>query len=700
MSMKRDLYKGARRTAVRRRLTAVLAAAGLLAAPAAFPAAVPAAADRLVTGPAASDAKDDLSAAVSAADDTASVPAAGGAETAKWAVYVYLCGSDLESEHGAATGDFSEILEAQLPADVQVVVETGGASSWQNDVVDPDYLERYLITAEDASCVDRQPLANMGESATFADFLTFCRTEYPAEKEAVILWNHGGGSADGVAFDELYNYDNLTLGEMKEAFQSVCQEDEADPPFEMVGFDACLMATIDTANMLRGVSSYMVASEEMEPGCGWAYTSFLTALGEDPDMDGSALGRVICDSFLAGCREYGDYEHCTLSLVDLKEAGALVDAYDTMGAEALVSACADAAFMAEFGRGAEDAENYGGNTMSAGYANMVDLGDLAAKSEALLPESAGAIFDALNNCVLYKVSGNYRSAATGLSCYYSYDGDQDNYNIWASACASESFSAYYTYMLTGTMDEELGTYISDELGYTGDWAEPDTIAVAFGDDRELPVSIDDEGYVAMKLDAALMDALTSVTFELVMYDEEEDFMIYLGTDNDIEGDWDSGVFRDNFRNVWGSLDGHLCHMEVIYTNDDYTFYNVPILLNGEEYQLKVVYDSGDGEYHILGANQGIEDNGMADKNTVSLTEGDVITTLHYASSMSGDEELSLYPLDEFTVTDETSFREEDLGDGTYMLMFRVEDAQSSALYSQPAYLSVTGDEAEVSLEAV
>ena len=33
-------------------------------------------------------------------------------------------------------------------------------------------------------------------------------------------------------------------------------------------------------------------------------------------------------------------------------------------------------------------------------------------------------------------------------------------------------------------------------------------------------------------------------------------------------------------------------------------------------------------------------------------------------------------------------------------MFRVEDAQSSALYSQPAYLSVTGDEAEVSLEAV
>ena len=90
MSMKRDLYKGARRTAVRRRLTAVLAAAGLLAAPAAFPAAVPAAADRLVTGPAASDAKDDLSAAVSAADDTASVPAAGGAETAKWAVYLYL----------------------------------------------------------------------------------------------------------------------------------------------------------------------------------------------------------------------------------------------------------------------------------------------------------------------------------------------------------------------------------------------------------------------------------------------------------------------------------------------------------------------------------------------------------------------------------------------------------------------------------
>ena len=34
-----------------------------------------------------------------------------------WAIYWYLCGSDLESEGGFATGDLSELLEVELPED-------------------------------------------------------------------------------------------------------------------------------------------------------------------------------------------------------------------------------------------------------------------------------------------------------------------------------------------------------------------------------------------------------------------------------------------------------------------------------------------------------------------------------------------------------------------------------------------------------
>ena len=50
-------------------------------------------------------------------------------------VMVYLCGTDLESEYGMATSDLKEMLAADLSDNVNVVVQTGGASKWKNNVV-------------------------------------------------------------------------------------------------------------------------------------------------------------------------------------------------------------------------------------------------------------------------------------------------------------------------------------------------------------------------------------------------------------------------------------------------------------------------------------------------------------------------------------------------------------------------------------
>lgn len=193
-------------------------------------------------------------------------------ETDDWAIYWYLCGSDLESNYGSATEDLSELMEAELPENVKIVIETGGSSQWQNETVEADYLERYVYSSEGFECVQQLDSANMGESSTLADFLEFCRDNYPAEHTAVIFWNHGGGSAGGVAFDELYGYDSLSLAEIYDAFDSVYELSEENPPLELVGFDACLMATVDTANAFSDIARYMVASEETEPGNGWYYT--------------------------------------------------------------------------------------------------------------------------------------------------------------------------------------------------------------------------------------------------------------------------------------------------------------------------------------------------------------------------------------------------------------------------------------------
>ena len=122
----------------------------------------------------------------------------GGADAQKadWAVYWYLCGSDLESSGGFATEDLNELMEVELPDNVKIVIETGGSSE----------------------LVDEQPSASMGESGTLSNFLKYAKENYPAEKTAVIFWNHGGGSVAGAAFDELYQNDSLTLTEMRTAF--------------------------------------------------------------------------------------------------------------------------------------------------------------------------------------------------------------------------------------------------------------------------------------------------------------------------------------------------------------------------------------------------------------------------------------------------------------------------------------------------
>ncbi len=607
----------------------------------------------------------------------------------EWAIYWYLCGSDLESEGGCATEDISELLDVELPDNVKVVIETGGSSQWQNEVVEADYLERYVYSSDDFECVDQQPLANMGESETLADFLTFCEENYPAEHTAVIFWNHGGGSVQGVAFDENYGYDSLTLAELREAFDSVYDLSEEDPPLELVGFDACLMATVDTANAFSDIARYMVGSEETEPGNGWYYTGWAEALAENPYMDGAELGTAICDSYVEGCELYGTEDEITLSVVDLGQIAPLLSAYDDLGKEILSATCEDASFYTEFGRNAELAENYGGNTRDTGYTNMVDLKDLTEMNSDLLTDTAQDVLDSLENCVVYKVNGPYRQKAGGLSCYYSYNGDAEELESYAWVGSSEAFQYLYEYAVSGNLSEDAEAYMAD-LGYE-EWPGIFTLADE-SEEAEYPVYINDEGYGVLELSQDTVNLLTGIYCQVAYYDEEEDIILYLGRDNDINMDWENGMFVDNFRDVWGSIDGYLCYMEIIYEGEDYNLYSVPILLNGEEYQLRVVYDYKDDQFYILGARKGLDDNGMSDRNLVKLQPGDEITTLHYASTISGDDELQQVEIDTFTVTEETAFEETDLGDGNFLMMFELVDARNESVMSDAVLFTVENGE--------
>lgn len=621
--------------------------------------------------------------------DTAVTTDTGDAapEDGSWAIYWYLCGSDLESNGGFATSDLSELMEVELPDNMNVVIETGGSAVWQNDLMDADKLQRWLYNSEGLQLLDEQPSASMGEAQTLADFLSFAKANFPAEKTAVVFWNHGGGSVTGAAFDEIYGYDSLTLDEMYQAFSSVWNPSTEKQPLELIGFDTCLMATVDVAYTFSDLAHYLVASEETEPANGWYYSQWVGALAQNPSMNGEELGKVICDAYYAGCEEVGTQDNTTLSLTDLTKVQPLLNAYDTFGAEALAAACTDPGFFSKFGRVAAQSENYGGNTKEQGYTNMVDLGHMARQSVGMLG-SAQEVLDALADCVLYQVGGPYRTEATGLSCYYSYNGDVDDFNSYADLGAGVAFKYFYSYELTGDLDDSGMAYIAEM-----DFEELPEVKNLLNTDWDgASLDLDEDGVSFLTLGPEANDILAGIGFSLYYVDEESDMMLLLGTDNDMNADWDNGVFSDNFRGVWGSIDGNIVYMELSYESEDYNLYAIPVLLNGEEYNLQVAYDFSADEWNILGARQGIDDSGMADKELRLLQEGDEITTIWYMANASGDDEFEPYTAATITVTADTAFGEMELPDGSYTMVYEMRDAMDNYAYSEPVTFDCTDGE--------
>lgn len=618
--------------------------------------------------------------------DTSS-PTTSELNDGSWSVYWYLCGSDLETNGGFATIDLQEMMEVQLPENVNVVIQTGGASVWQNDLMDPSKIQRWVYNSEGFELVDEQETTNMGDAQTLYDFLNFANENYPADKVAVTFWNHGGGSVSGAAFDEIHGLDSLDLAEMYQAFDAVWPADSANPALELVGFDTCLMATVDVAAVFQNFSKYLVASEEVEPGNGWLYSGWLGELATDPTMEGDDLGIAICNTYYEGCEAVGTQDQTTLSVTDLTKLTPLLEAYESFGEEMFVAASQDPGFFAELGRAAAQSENYGGNTKEQGYTNMVDLGHLARQTAWMLP-SAQDVSDALTECVIYQVGGIYRAEATGLSCYYSYNGDINDFNGYINMGAGVAFKHLYTFGLTGEMaeggDEYLASLDIQEL--------PEIITLTDMDWDGAPLDVDENGTSFLTLGPDAADILAGIGFQLFYVDEANDMMLLLGTDNDITADWDNGIFYDNFRGVWGSIDGHLVYMELSFEGDGYNLYSVPILLNGEQYNLQVAYDFTAEEWSILGASQGLDESGMASKELRLLEEGDVITTIWKMASYSGDDDFDMYTADELTVTADTSFGETPLFDGTYAMVFEMWDAVGNYVYSDTVTFDCTDGE--------
>ena len=249
-------------------------------------------------------------------------------------VLIYICGADLESENSLATGDIQEILKVSgQPDDVNIVIETGGASSWASTYgISSSKLERWHV--EDKSLVKDASLtyASMGLTSTLQSFLEYGLNNYPAERTGLVLWNHGGGM-HGVCYDEKKSDDSLLDNEVKSAVSGALSNcGMSGQKLEWIGYDACLMAVQDIAEMNSPYFNYMIASEESEAGYGWDYDNWVDDLYSKKTTP--VILKAICDSFISDNggvnSSSGDQ---TLSYLDLSKASAYKAAWENMAAQ-------------------------------------------------------------------------------------------------------------------------------------------------------------------------------------------------------------------------------------------------------------------------------------------------------------------------------------------------------------------------------
>ena len=607
----------------------------------------------------------------------------------EWAIYWYLCGSDLEGWYGCATEDLAEMMAVNLPDNVRVVIQTGGSMDWFRDDIRSDRIGRYLYDSEGFRLLEEQPQANMGQADALASFLRFCTDNYPADNTMVLFWNHGGGSVSGAAFDANYGFDSLSIPEFREAFEAVCMPDEEEPPFDIIGFDACLMATVDVADTFRELGNYLVASEELEPGNGWYYTGWLQALADEPRLSPEELSIAICDAYVEGCEQAGTADEITLSVTDLSGIDRLLEAYDDLGRTVLLGVADDPMLYASYSRGAALAENYGGNTEEEGYTNLVDLGHLSRNSILILPDSAVEVQKALEDCVIYKVNGPYRSQASGLSCFHSFDCDVENFVDYSAVGYSEAFKYLYGYGISGKISAAGLAYL-ETLGKEAEFPDS-TDMLDISALEGMPLYVDDDGSAVLDVLPRGAESIVTIRSDLAFYDMEQDIFRFYGESGRIESDFEEGIFRAAFDGYWPSIDGNFVFTRLLYQGEDYTTYSVPVLLNGEEYNLRVVYDHELQDYTVLGARKGLTDNGMADKNLRQLVPGDVVTPIYLDRRLSASGNFDHRIGADIILTEDTAFYEAPLPEGEYGLIFRMTDSANRSAWSEMAFYLLADD---------
>lgn len=635
-------------------------------------------------------------------------------------IMIYLCGTDLETKSGMASNDLEEILRAEISDNVNIIVETGGTLKWQNKTVSGNTNQRFQITRKGLKLLEKNlGKKSMVDTNTLTDFIKYCKKNFPADRYSLIMWDHGGGSLNGFGYDQIFPGDAMTLDEIATALKN------SNCTFDWVGFDACLMATLETAVVLEPYADYMIASEEVEPGIGWYYTNWISALSQNPSISTADLGKKIIDDYVKEVKSRTPQSQATLSLVDLSELNGTV-----LPALAEFSKSTNELIYNDQYKVVSDARAGAKEFAASSKINQIDLVHFA---ENIGTNEAKSLSDALKNCIKYNRTSTNISNSNGLSVYFPYGntkqlntmlntydkiGIEEEYSDCIKSFANMMAGGQITTQGSGNILDVLLDGVSGEItipvpsipsgsdivgnllnsflssgdyssitGLAGDalgnWLNPDRVKASADYYKEN--RLDASSLAITKKGGQRVLSLTEDQWDMIQFMEMNVFIddgegfIDLGLDNIYEYNDDGDLIME-YDGTWLALNGHIVAYYMVSEDrngDQYTIKGrVPALLNDQLVDIIIVFDNQNPYGNVIGAQLKYDPESQTDtvaKGLIDIATGDKIDYLCDYYTYDGEYTDTYFLGDQYTATGEWEIENISVGNKNYQMAYRLTD---------------------------
>lgn len=354
----------------------------------------------------------------SSSSSTTSTSSAPTDRAGDWTFLVYMAAdNNLEP---AALADLEQMTEADNTQFVVLVDRAPGYSDADLFGLG-NFTDSAILHIQNGSVdvVGTPGEIDMGDPSTLSDFIDLGLKDFASKKNALVVWDHGG-SWKGAAWDDSsvdptdpQQSDHLTVAEMASGIRSGLRSAGSISRFDMLGFDACLMATYEVADALANYGDVLVSSEEVEPGHGWDWSAVSSPAKGSTDVQ-------MADAILAGFADeaaQNDQTIVTLSAVDLRKMDALTSVLTKLASSLSTSA---KGHIGRVGYGRNQALSFGKNPDPSLNYFSVDLGAFATELESVdgMESIAKSLHDVVHEVVIRHVAGPVTEEATGLAAYF------------------------------------------------------------------------------------------------------------------------------------------------------------------------------------------------------------------------------------------------------------------------------------------